>query len=75
MNKVPQAIKPRTYLNPIGVVRGDQGGVASADIEDEEVDSSTAMINDPIVGMDRMVLDDKMVLERWMLAHCHLRKG
>ena len=59
MNHVPQSISPPTYLNPIGVVRDDQGGVLSADIEDEAVDKSKAMINDPIVGMDRVVLDDK----------------
>ena len=59
MNHVPQSISPPTYLNPIGVVRDDQGGVLSADIEDEAVDNSKAMINDPIVGMDRVVLDDK----------------
>ena len=59
MNLVSQSLSPPTYLNPIGVVRDDHGGVLSADIEDEAVDGGKAMVNDPIIGMDRVVFDDK----------------
>ena len=59
MNQVPSSISPHCYLNPIGVARDDQRGVVNADIEDEVVDNTKALINDPIVGVDRVVLDDK----------------
>ena len=46
------------HLNPIGVSRDDRALVLGTGDDDEIVDGSLAVANDPIVGVERTTYDD-----------------
>ena len=63
-------VRPNFVCCPIGVTRDDQAGGVGGD--DGDADPKMALMEDPIVGIDKVVLMNPQVLAHWRPAHSHL---